>query len=94
MRKFGTDAPQVMAFTLGDSKEVYELPLAASMPMSVLLEMGQAASKGDNEILQYQFDLLRRYIGERADTLTAGEVRDIYAAWNEESTNQGAQPGE
>lgn len=94
MRNFGTDAPEFMAFTLGDSDEVYKLPLAASMPMTMLLEMQEAASKGDAEALKYQFDLLHRYLGERADTLTVGEVRDIYAAWNEESVKQGATVGE
>ena len=36
MRKFGTDAPEFLEFTLGDSEKVYKMPLAASMPMDML----------------------------------------------------------
>ena len=94
MRAFGTDAPEFMSFTLGDEETVYKLPLAASLPMSVLLEMGEAASKGDSAAMRCQFDVLRRYMGERADELTAGQVREIFTAWTEESSKQGANPGE
>ena len=94
MRKFGTDAPEFMAFTLGDGETVYKLPLAASLPMPTLIEMDDAAAKGDAEALRFQFELLRRYIGDAADGLTGGDVRAIYQAWNEESLNQGATPGE
>lgn len=94
MRKFGVDAPEFLAFTLGDSEEVYKIPLAASMPMTTLLELSEAAAKGDAESMRFQLDLLRRYIGERADDLTAGEVGEIFAAWNEESVGQGATVGE
>ena len=94
MRTFGTDAPQFMSFKLGDGDTVYNLPLAASLPMTALLEMGEAAVKGDAAALRCQFDLLRRYMGEAADELTAGQVREIFAAWTEESSRQGATPGE
>ena len=94
MRKFGTDAPKFMSFTLGDDDTVYRLPLAASMPMDVLIELGEAAGKGGTESLRYQVDLLRRYIGDAADALTAGDVSAIYSAWNEESALSGAEAGE
>lgn len=94
MRKFGNDAPAFLSFTLGDSEEVYKIPLAASMPMTTLLEMSEAVAKGDAEAMRFQLNLLKRYMGERAEGLTAGEVSEIFAAWNEESVGQGATVGE
>lgn len=94
MRKFGTDAPQFMEFTLGGSEKVYSIPLAASMPMDTLIELQEAAAKGGPESLRFQMELLRRYIGDAADTLTAGAMTEIYSAWNEESAKTGATLGE
>ena len=94
MRTFSNDAPEFMAFRLEDGGEVYELPLAASLPMTVLVEMGEAAANGDAAALKCQLGLLRRYMGDAVDEVTAGQVRDIFAAWNEESSKQGATPGE
>lgn len=94
MRKFGKDAPEFLEFTLGDSKTVHKLPLAASMPMDTLIEFQEATAKGGAESLKFQMDLLRRYIGDAADTLTAGDMTAIYSAWNEESAKVGASVGE
>jgi hypothetical protein len=94
MRKFGNDAPQFMAFTLGDGEDVYKVPLAASMPMETLLELQEAADEGGTKALRFQVELLRRYIGDAVDSLTAGDVSAIYAAWNEESAESGAEAGE
>lgn len=94
MRKFGTDAPRLMAFTLGDDDTVYEMPLASSMPMERLIELNEGVAKGGVEALRAQMDLLRRYIGDAADSLTAGEMTEILAAWNEESSKAGAGAGE
>lgn len=94
MRKFGNDAPQFMAFTLGDGEEVYKVPLAASMPMDTLLELYDASDEGGTRALKFQVELLRRYIGDAVDALTAGDVSAIYAAWNEESAKSGAEAGE
>lgn len=90
MRTFGNDAPEFMAFKLNGSEKVYKMPLASSMPMTVLLELSEAAAKGGSTVLRYQLDLLRRYIGAKADELTAQDVADIFAAWNEESASTGA----
>ena len=93
MRKFGKDKPELMAFQIGDSEKVYTIPLAASMPASVLIEMGKVTND-ETKLFEYQYGILRRYIGEAADELTAGDVRDIMNAWYEESAKQGAEVGE
>ena len=94
MRNFANGAPEYMEFTLGDSKKVHRLPLASSLPMSTLIELRDASRLGDTDLLRLQVGLLREYMGEVADTLTAAQVMDIYAAWNEESANAGATLGE
>lgn len=93
MRKFGTDKPELMSFKLGDSDKVYTIPLAASMPAAVLIKMSELADN-DAEAFKFQFELLKKYIGDAADDLTATEVRDIINAWYEESEKNGADPGE
>jgi len=90
MRTFGTDSPRFMAFKLAGDKTTYKIPLAASMPMSELLELSDAAAKGGAHVLRAQLDLLRKYIGDRADTLTASEVAEVFTAWNEDSADEGA----
>lgn len=94
MRKFGKDAPEFMAFTLGDDETVHQLPLAASLPMETLIELQEASEKDGTAALRYQMGLLRRYIGDAADGLTASDVAAIYQAWTEESAEVGAEAGE
>ena len=93
MRKYGTDKPELMKFQIGDSDKVYTLPLAASMPASVLIEMSEAG-ENDAKAFEFQYKLLKRYIGEAAEKLTAGDIRDTMNAWYKESTDQGAEVGE
>ena len=83
-----------MAFRLGDDETVYTMPLASSLPMSELLALSDAAAKGGPDILRAQLEMLRKYIGEQADALTAAEVADIFGAWNEESAEDGASASE
>lgn len=94
MRKFGTDKPEVMSFQLGDDKKIYKMPLAASLPVSKLLEMEDVSKKNDYAILRFQIELLREHIGDVVDTLTSKDIADIFNAWNEESGLQGADTGE
>lgn len=94
MRKFGTDAPEFMEFTLGGGETVYKLPLAAGLPMDTVIELQEASEKGGAAALRYQMDLLRRYMGPDVEALTVGQVREIYSAWTEESARAGATPGE
>lgn len=93
MRKFGIDKPELMKFQIGDSDKVYTMPLAASMPASVLIEMSEVADD-ESKVFKFQFELLKRYISEAADSLTAGDIRDIMNAWYKESADQGAEVGE
>ena len=94
MRKFGTDAPKFMSFQLGDGETVYQLPLVHYLPVDVLVDMQRASEKGEAESLAFQVDLLARYMGDVAHSLTVGDVRAIYDAWNEESVSAGANAGE
>lgn len=94
MRQFGKDKPELMSFKLGDSEKVYTIPLAASMPATQILCMQKAYKEGDAAALEFQIEMLRKYIGDIADDLTAGDVRDIINAWGVESSKQGAEPGE
>ena len=86
MRKFGTDAPEFFTFLVGDSDKVYKIPLAASMPMKVLLNMGGS--------FESQVEMLRIYMGDAVDDLTASTLSDILKAWSDESRGVGASVGE
>lgn len=94
MRRFGTDKPELMPFNIGESKKVYKMPLAASMPASTILRLQKSYQQGEAEAFEAQIEILRTYIGDIVDTLTAGDIRDIFDAWREESADQGAEPGE
>ena len=92
MRKFGIDSPELMQFTLGDSDRVYAIPLAASMPLEMLIKMSDA--KDDTELFNAQINMLRKYMGDIVLSLTGKTVREITAAWYEESNKAGAEVGE
>ena len=99
MRKFGTQTPEVMEFTLGNSKKVHRLPLAASMPMATSLRFAEVAAMPDGEAknlaaARLQFEMLREHIGEAADTLTTDQVAEVFEAWGQLSSEQGADAGE
>ena len=94
MRKFGTDSPVFFEFGLVGSDETYRLPLVAHLPLSTLAELKEAAEYGGSKLMSFQVELLRRYIGDVAGTLSAGTVGEIYSAWNEESAKAGASAGE
>ena len=94
MRKFGVDKPEMMSFTVGDSDTIYKIPLAASLPVSVLKEMQTAQEKGDIEVFNYEVELLRTYIGDAVDGFSVGVIREIFEAWSEDTSAQGAEPGE
>lgn len=83
-----------MEFAIGDSEKVYKLPLAASLPMSTLIELREVSGAGEVEAMRFQVDLLRKYMGDDVDMLTVGDVAAIYEAWNEESSKGGSDLGE
>ena len=92
MRQFGIDNKEFFEFKLGDSEEVYKIPLAASMPVNLLLEM-QDADKNDKGF-EVQLKMLKKYMGDVVDELTANTCADILKAWADESKTQGASVGE
>lgn len=92
MRKFSTDAPEFFSFKIDDSDKVYKVPLAASMPAGILLSMQDADQGGDS--FRAQMNMLRRYMGDDVDELTAQTISDILQAWAEASKDQGATVGE
>ena len=94
MRNFGNDRPEYFPFTLFEGKKVYKIPLATSIPAQELIDMQDAYAKGDEEAFKAQMEFLRKYIGDMADKLTAGDVREIIEAWGKASQEDGAEPGE
>lgn len=94
MRKFGKDKPELMSFTFGSSKKVYNIPLAASVPAPIILEMNEEYKKGDMEAFAWQVKFLRKYVGDLVDEMTTGDIKDIFDAWMLESSGQGAEVGE
>lgn len=92
MRRFGREKIEYFEFQLEDSEQVYKVPLAASMPFTILNRMKEAANT--EERFPVQVDMLRHYMGDVVDELTASTLSEILAAWGEESANAGASVGE
>lgn len=92
MRKFGKDAPEFFCFQIADDKKVYKVPLAASMPYSILKRMQDAS--GDESKFDAQVEMLRKYMGDSVDDLDVVTLSDILKAWAKESGGQGAEVGE
>ena len=86
MRSFATDAPEFFCFHLEGDETIYKIPLAASMPASVVLKV-QDGFEG-------QFSILKEYMGEGADKVITKQVGEIIFAWLEASKGQGASVGE
>ena len=99
MRQFGTDKPEFLSFTLGKSKTIHKLPLGTSLPFEYALRFAEIAAMEDEEkqglaSLQFQKELLDRYIGEAAKDLTTAQVQEIFEAWSEEGSKTGVTQGE
>ena len=92
MRQFGKDAPDFFCFQIKGDKKTYKIPLAASMPYSILKQMQDHSNAPDE--FDVQVDMLRKYIGSVVDELSATTLSDILKAWSEESSKQGATMGE
>ena len=86
MRQFATDAPEFFCFQLEGSETVYKIPLAASMPMSMLLKMEDG--------LMGQFEIIKHYMGDGSEILNVKQVGEIIKAWLDASKDQGATVGE
>lgn len=88
MRHFGKDTPEFLTFTIGDSDEVYKLPLPTSMPFETALRFAEVAAIADDDVsnlesMKLQHRLLKEYIGDAADELTTAQVNEIFTAWAE-----------
>lgn len=92
MRSFRNDAPEFFCFQIADDKKVYKIPLAASMPYSLLKKMQKA--EGDEGKFDAQVEMLRKYVGDVVDELDAMTLGKILKAWAEASNKQGAEVGE
>ena len=92
MRNFGSSEVNYFEFQIEGSEKVYRIPLAANMPFMILKEMNDTAGTGDGFIAQ--IDMLRKYMGDVVDDLSAGILSEILLAWSEESKNAGASVGE
>ena len=91
MRTFGENKIEYFEFQLSGAETVYRIPLAAGIPYSILEKMDEAE---DDDRFRVQVDMLRKYMGDVVDELSAGVLSDILKAWAEESTGAGASVGE
>lgn len=92
MRTFAKSGTSFFEFQLEGEEQVYKIPLAADMPMTVLNDMYEKSNTGDR--FMSQVEMLRKYMGDVVDELSAGTLSDILRAWSDESTQAGASVGE
>lgn len=92
MRTFAKSGTSYFEFQLEGEEQVYKIPLAADMPMTVLNDMYEASNTSDR--FMSQVEMLRKYMGDVVDELSAGTLSDILRAWSDESTQAGASVGE
>lgn len=92
MRTFGSKNIEYFEFKLEGDETVYKIPLAAYMPFKLLNDMRNAADTDNN--FTAQIEMLRKYMGDVVDDLTAGVMSEILNAWGDESVKTGASVGE
>lgn len=92
MRKFGQEAKEFFEFQIEGSDVIYKIPLAPHMPASILLSMKAGDDRGEG--FEVQFEMLRKYMGDGANDLTASMATQILQAWAEASKETGATVGE
>ena len=91
MRTFG-ETKKYFEFKLEGNDKLYRIPLAASMPARLLIMMQEADKHGEG--FNGQMAMLKRYMGDDADELSAEVATNILQAWAKESENNGATVGE
>lgn len=89
MRRFGTDSPEFFLFQIGDSDEVYKIPLIASLTNRQIVALDDI--KGD---YKKQVDWLRDFIGDVVDDLAAVDTGAIMRAWRNASDGGDVTVGE
>lgn len=85
--------PQTFDFVLDGEEQVYSLPLARQLPLAMLQSFAAIAGMADGDeknaaAITAQLDILRQYMGERADALTGEQVQAIFDAWNAASGDE------
>ena len=99
MRTINVKPKEFMEFKLGDGETVYRLPLAHCMPLPMSARFSEINAIKDvdekaAESLKLELEIMREYLPDIADTLTAEQVGEIFTAWNEESLAAGVNLGE
>ena len=99
MRSISTKPIECMAFRIGDGETVSRLPLAHCRPLATTARFSEVNAIKDVDeksaaALRIEYDMMREYMPDIADTLTAEQVGEIFAAWNEESLAAGVNLGE
>ena len=91
MRTFG-EVKEYFEFQLEGSEKIYQIPLAASLPASIMINMKNADKR--DEGFEAQYEMLRKYMGDDVEELSSSMATNILEAWAEESNENGASPGE
>lgn len=99
MRTISVKPKEYMEFRIGDDETVYRIPLAHCLPLSLAARFSDInAVKDEDErgalAVRAEYEMMREYLPDVADTLTAEQLGEIFVAWNEESTAAGANLGE
>ena len=97
MLTISTAENKTFDFVIEGSETVYSLPLAMNLPLSELRKVSAIAALPDGEekniaAIDMQLNLLEKYMGEVAGTLTGAQVQAIFEGWNDASG--GAELGE
>lgn len=92
MRTFGTKITNFFEFKLEGYDTVYRIPLAPEVPYTILNKL--YAESASRESFNKQIEMLRKYMGDVVDELSAATLTDILQAWMEESNSTGITVGE
>lgn len=92
MRTIGVKTVGSFEFKLENNDTVYKVPFAADLPYSVLQQIRETVNTDDR--FPAQVEMLRKYMGDVVDDLSAGTLSEILTAWGEESMEAGASVGE
>jgi hypothetical protein len=89
MQVIKTDAGGAFKFAIEGEEKVYTLPYMTALPLSQIRKLAAAnVEKNDEEkalkTIDAELDILRGVMGDKADELTADQVRLIFEAWTAE----------
>ena len=86
MRTFGKDTPDFFIFKIAGRKKTYKLPTLASLPYEYNIKLARIGSLSDQgeanaAALEFQMEILERYIGEDAKDFPTDAVSDLFTEW-------------